>query len=137
MASVEGTVGVGRDELDVDPGTCAEVEAGVAVLPRRDDVGEHVVQPRRRQPEVDEAGPGDLDRVDVREVHRLEGTDQVAGDVARVPTGGLGRGERDVARPVPVLAARGTLHRPVDGGGVEADAGGGRLDRGGECLADH
>ncbi len=62
VAGVQGTGGVGADELDVDRRAVAQVEPGEVVDALVDDVAEHVVQPAVGQVEVHEARARDLDR---------------------------------------------------------------------------
>jgi len=105
MPSVERTVGVGGDELDVDPLALPEVEPGVALLPASEHVGEDLVQPGLAQVEVHEARPGDLDPLDVGRRRGVQPLDQLAGQLPGHPAGLLGRGHGDVGGPVAVLPA--------------------------------
>jgi hypothetical protein len=59
--------------------------------------------------EVDEPRTGDLDPHDVLRGVLGEVAGQLLGQVAGLAAGGLGRRERDVRRPVAVLAASRTL----------------------------
>ena len=110
---------VGRHVLDHHPGAGADVAAAV-VGTGVDDGADQVVQPRRVQAEVDEAGPGDLDRGDVAGRVRGERVGELLGELAGVATGGLGGGHGDVGGELAVLAPGRSLEVDL-GGGVDAE----------------
>ena len=70
----------------------------------RNDIAEHLVQPAVVQMEVDEPWPRQFDPLDVRRWVGGQPFRQLRRQLARVAPGGLRSGERDVRRPVPVLA---------------------------------
>ena len=55
VADVERAGRVGRDELDLNPLAVPEIGARVVLLPFGDDLDEGVVEPARRESQVDEA----------------------------------------------------------------------------------
>src|SRR6476469_3313791 len=65
VADVERPRGIGRDELDVDLEADAELASAVGG-PALEDLPHYERELAFRQPEVDEAGPGDLDFGDQR-----------------------------------------------------------------------
>ena len=81
---------------------------------------QHIVQPGVGEAEVEEARPRDLDRDHMRGRRGGELVGELLGELAGVASGSLGGGERDVRRPVAVLASR----RPL-----EVDRVGQRVDR--------
>ena len=100
-------MGFGGDELEVDavPGERVAVPVAVAL---RDDATQHVVQPRRREVEVEEPRARDLDPLEVRGAGPLELVDEPGGDLARRDAQRLGQLERDVGGEV---AVTGVLRR--------------------------
>ena len=70
-ARVQGPGGIGRDELEVYPPAREHRRAAVPIA-RRDHITQDVVQPRRREEEVEEAGPGNLDLGEMRNGVGLE-----------------------------------------------------------------
>ena len=137
VAGVQRAGGVGAYELEQHPATLADVGAGVGVDAGLDHVGQHLVEPRVGEAEVDEARPGDLHRRDVGGRRGVEDLGQPAGELPRVPAGALGRGQGHVRRPVAVLAPRRALEDDGLGHGRDLERGEGRVQRGGELVADH
>ncbi len=109
-AEVDRTGRVRRDELEVDDLVGARVvrpEGGAGV---DDRLGERAGG-RGIQPDVDEAGSGDLDARDTG--RRAEGGGDLGGELARVRADHLGELHRGVGRPVAVVAVLRTLEREV------------------------
>ena len=100
----------------------------------RDHVAEHLVQPGRREVEVDETRARDLDALDVAGRGGLEGRDDAARSLTGLEPGGLGDLEGHVGRPVAVLALFG---RPeVDAARGHGETGGVERRRAGRRRAD-
>ena len=119
MAHVQRPGRVGRDIFDIDPLVAADGREAVFVALAED--GAELVAPGvGRQPEVDEAGPGDLDRRHRRK--RLELRLDRLGERARVGPGGLGQHHRRVGREVAVRGIARRLDRHV----LAVEAGGQR-----------
>src|SRR5690606_18840849 len=110
VAEVERSGGVGGDELHVDP---LAGERGVAAVggTRLDHLGGDGTLGAGVDGDVEEAGPGDLDRGDPRVGDQLVGDQLSQG--ARVGAGLLGQLERDVGRVVPVTLLPGSFDRDL------------------------
>ena len=91
LPTCSGPVGFAETNSTIDPLAVAEIGLRVAIDARFDDVAQHLVQPCVAQAEVDEAGPGDLDRLDMRELRRVERRCELGRELARVATRGFGR----------------------------------------------
>ena len=97
---------VRRDHLDLHPLDLLCETRSVAIA-HVEDLAQRVPVPDRRQPEVDEAGAGDLGALDAFQGFSLG--DQLLRDLAgRLPALGSEL-QRRVRRVVPVVAARGPL----------------------------
>ena len=101
-ARVQRPGGVGRDELEVDPLRRRARPRCRTGRPRATTVAQHVVQPRGREVQVDEAGLGGLGPGEMRHVGGLERGDDPLGDVHRVAADGL----------LPALSATGVAQSP-------------------------
>ena len=100
-----GPVGLARHELDVDLLAAAEVGAWRS-RPRpapTTSASTSCSQVGRRW-KLTNPGPAISTALDVRRRVGVEALDELGGELARVATGRLGRGQRDVGRPVAVLA---------------------------------
>ena len=125
MAGVEGTGRVGAHELDDDPLSRSVIVAGEAAIAGRYHVAQDVVEPGVGQAEVDEPRTRHFDPDDVRRWVGLENGGQLDSEFPGVATGGLGRCQGDVGRPVAVVR----VGRPFELHGTgrldtEADKGG-------------
>ena len=119
-ADVQRAGRVGGHELEVerDAGQRLVLPVLAALL---DDGAGQLAGGGRVEPDVEEAGAGDLDRRDalgLREAPR-----ELLGERARVGAGLLGQLHRHVGGPVPVVALPGSLevHGRGDRGGVEGE----------------
>src|SRR2546423_855374 len=102
---VDGPGWVQGHELEVDPATVLRVVLAVGV-PRRHDLAQDVVQPRRGQEEVEEAGTGHVDALQVRRRGRLDRRLDLVGDLPGRPPRRLRYLHRDRARPVSLAVVR-------------------------------
>ena len=135
-AGVQRTGRVGRDELEVDPASCEGVAPSVGVA-GRDDRLQDLVQPGRRQEEVDEPRSRDLDPFDVTQRRRFERIDDPLRDLTRWRGGSLADLERDIGLPVAVVALLRRLHLdPADRLG-QSGRGERSLQGGDEIVDDH
>ena len=129
--------GVGRHELEVD---ALAGSGGVAAVRRalRQDLARHLAQRGLGEPQVEEAGTGDLDAVDPVDLAQ-PGGEQV-GDLPRRTTRGLGQLQGDARGVVAVLLDARALDRHLvgdrdrqvtglDGGGHGGPDGGAELER--------
>jgi hypothetical protein len=104
-AGVERAGGVGGHELEIDLPALQRVVLPVGVAGGH-DLAQHVVEPRRRQEEVEEARAGDVDALQVRRRRRLEvGLDPVS-DLTGRELHCLCHLHRDGAGPVTSAAIR-------------------------------
>ena len=106
VAEVQRAGRVGRDELEVDRAALQAVARPVARRRRRRWPGDLALGVGG-DPDVDEAGAGDLDRGD-RVVGAQPGGEQL-GELARSSPAALAELHRDVGGVVPVLGVLGTL----------------------------
>ena len=96
---MDGPRRVERDELEVDPAPVQRVVPTVGVS-RRYHFAKHVMEPGRRQEEIEEPRPGDLDVVEVRRRRRFHGGLDAVGDLARRQLRRLRHLQGDGAGPV-------------------------------------
>ena len=101
-AGVQRARRVHRHELQVDARAGVRV-AVTELLAVGHHSGEHVVQPRRREEEVDEPGARDLDALHVTRRRRGQGVDESRRDVARRRADLLREHEGHVGLPVAVV----------------------------------
>ena len=134
-ARVDRPGGVQGHELEVDAVTGPHVAVPVA-LTLRDDSAQHVVEPRRREIEVDEPRARALDAVDVRRTLGFQRDDDLGRDLARWHPDGLREPHRHVGREVTVACLRGGRQLDALQGGkarrVERAVEGGK-----ELVTDH
>ena len=102
---MERTGGVGGHELEIDLPTVQRVALPIGVAGGY-DLAQYVVEPRRRQKEVEEARAGDIDPLQVRRRLRLERHLDPVGDLARRELRRLRHLHRDGAGPVTLAAIR-------------------------------
>ena len=140
VAEVQRAGGVGRDELEVDPG--ADHRGAVAVPVAVGQHGrDHRTSGRGGEPHVEEAGPGHLDGV--HPVGRGQRRRQPASQLARVHPDRLGHLQGEVRRVVAVLGVAGPLdhHQPGQHARVQAaliqHPGGGGTDQEREVVGSH
>ena len=110
MAHVQRPGRVRRDIFDIDPLVVAD-RAEAVFLAFAKDRAELVAPCVGRQPQVDEPGPGDVDRGDGRQRGELR-LDQL-GQRARIGAGGLGEHHRRVGREVAMRRIARRLDRHV------------------------
>ena len=119
-ADVQRARRVGGDELEVerDAGERLVLPVLGALL---DDRARQLAGGGRVEPDVEEAGTGDLDRRDALGLREPAG--ELLGERARVGAGLLGQLHRHVGGPVAVVALPGSLevHGRGDRGGVEGE----------------
>ena len=133
MAEVQRAGRVGRDELDQHPvgprGLAAEA------VPLANDLGDDRLLGGRRQPQVDEAGAGDLERVDPALHGRLalQRVDQRRGEFARILLQRLGERHRGGAGQVAVRGLLGRFEHRRERR-IGCDLGDGRAQRVDELL---
>jgi len=131
---------VGRDELEVDAlaGICL---AATVVLARLDDRPRELARARGVEPDVEEAGSGDLGGGDAR--RRGQSRGELGGELARRDAEALRVLHRRVRRPVAVLRVLRPLDRDVGRGDLDRGAASGRDggqrggDEGGEVVRIH
>jgi hypothetical protein len=108
MADMHRAGRIGGDVLDIDP--LAGAERGSAVgLPLRQHLAETALPESRREPQVDEARPGDIDGRHVG--MRAQPAGQELGDLARLARRRLGQHEGRVGRDVAVAGIARRLDR--------------------------
>jgi len=94
-AGVQRASGVGRHELEVDTGTRQSPPMAVLVA-GGDHRPQYLVEPRRREVHIDEAGPGDLGPLEMRRPLPVELHDELGRNFTWRHAQGLGELERDI-----------------------------------------
>jgi hypothetical protein len=98
----------------LDTLTVTDVRTGVVFLAGLQELGQSVVQPSVVKFEVDESGPGNIDRDDMSRRLGIQNANQRHGQGSRIGARSLGRDHGDIGRPVTMLASGGPFE--VDGG---------------------